>query len=115
MSNSWMSPLRISSRRTDDVARPGQPRRRFPRTARVNEVVLETLAEELERMSDPRLGFVTLTGVDVSPDLRQAPANIRGSGRAGRARSPPKRLLHAGRSCRGVSAKGVRSTASPVC
>jgi ribosome-binding factor A len=49
-----------------------QPPRRFPRTARVNEVVLETLADEVERLSDPRLGFVTLTGVDVSPDLRQA-------------------------------------------
>jgi ribosome-binding factor A len=49
-----------------------QPPRRYPRTARVNEVVLETLADEVERLSDPRLGFVTLTGVDVSPDLRQA-------------------------------------------
>jgi len=38
----------------------------------VNEVVLETLADEVERLSDPCLGFVTLTGVDVSPDLRQA-------------------------------------------
>ena len=27
------------------MARPGQPPRRYPRTARVNEVVLETLAE----------------------------------------------------------------------
>jgi ribosome-binding factor A len=48
-----------------------QPRR-YPRMARVNEVVLETLADELERLSDPRLGFVTLTGVEVSPDLRHA-------------------------------------------
>ena len=38
----------------------------------MNEVVRETLAEELERMSDPRLGFVTLTGVEVSPDIRYA-------------------------------------------
>ena len=38
----------------------------------VNEVVREALAEELERMSDPRLGFVTLTGVEVSPDIRYA-------------------------------------------
>jgi ribosome-binding factor A len=53
------------------VTRAQQPRP-FPRTARVNEVVLEVLADELERLSDPRLGFVTLTGVEVSPDLRQA-------------------------------------------
>jgi ribosome-binding factor A len=40
--------------------------------ARVNEVVRETIADELERLSDPRLVLVTVTGVDVSPDLRQA-------------------------------------------
>jgi len=48
-----------------------QPRR-YPRMARVNEVVRETLADEVERLSDPKLGFVTLTGVEVSPDLRHA-------------------------------------------
>jgi ribosome-binding factor A len=46
--------------------------RRFPRTLRVNEVVRETLADELELLSDPRLSMVTITGVDVSPDLRHA-------------------------------------------
>jgi ribosome-binding factor A len=40
--------------------------------ARVNEVVLEALAGELEELSDPRLGFVTLTGVEVSADLQVA-------------------------------------------
>jgi ribosome-binding factor A len=52
-------------------ARP-RPRRPFARTLRVNEVVRETLADELERCSDPRLDLVTLTGVEVSPDLRNA-------------------------------------------
>jgi ribosome-binding factor A len=46
--------------------------RRYPRTLRVNEVVRETLAEHLERLEDPRLELVTITGVDVSPDLRHA-------------------------------------------
>ncbi len=49
-----------------------RPVRRYPRTARVNEVVREVLADELERLSDPRLGLVTLTDVDVSADLRHA-------------------------------------------
>jgi len=53
------------------MARPTSPRR-YPRTARVNEVVRETLADEIERLSDPRLGLVTITGVEVSPDLRHA-------------------------------------------
>ena len=43
-----------SSWRTRDVQR--RLPRRYPRTARVNEVVREVLADELERLSDPRLG-----------------------------------------------------------
>jgi ribosome-binding factor A len=46
--------------------------KKYPRTARVNEVMLEVLADELERMSDPRLELVTLTGVDVTRDLAYA-------------------------------------------
>jgi ribosome-binding factor A len=46
--------------------------KRYPRTARLNEVMLEVLADELERMSDPRLELVTFTGVDVSRDLAHA-------------------------------------------
>ena len=46
--------------------------RRYPRMLRVNEVVREALADELERMSDPRLAMVTITGVDVAADLRHA-------------------------------------------
>lgn len=51
---------------------PGRPTRRYPRTLRVNEVVREVLAEQLLELSDPRLELVTITGVDVSPDLRNA-------------------------------------------
>lgn len=46
--------------------------RRYPRMARVNEVVRESLADELERLTDPRLELVTITGVEVTPDLRDA-------------------------------------------
>jgi ribosome-binding factor A len=46
--------------------------RRYPRTARLNEVILEVLADELERLSDPRLELVTLTGVEVNRDLSKA-------------------------------------------
>src|SRR3954471_22074931 len=45
---------------------------RYPRTARVNEVVIEVVAEELNRLSDPRLELVTLTGAEVSTDLAYA-------------------------------------------
>jgi ribosome-binding factor A len=48
------------------------PERRYPRTARINELVREVLADEIERLADPRFGFLTVTGCDVTPDLRQA-------------------------------------------
>ena len=53
------------------MVRHGSPRR-YPRMARVNELVHETVADELERLSDPRLELVTVTGVEVTPDLRHA-------------------------------------------
>jgi ribosome-binding factor A len=48
--------------------------RRYPRSARINEVLREVLAESLERLSDTdeRLGLLTVTGVDCDPDLRHA-------------------------------------------
>jgi ribosome-binding factor A len=42
------------------------------RTDRVAEEFREILAEEVQRLKDPRIGFVTLTGVRVTPDLRRA-------------------------------------------
>lgn len=42
------------------------------RTDRVGEEFREILAEEIPRLKDPRVGFVTVTGVDVAPDLRRA-------------------------------------------
>ena len=45
---------------------------RYPRSARLNEVMLEVLADEVERLSDPRLGFVTLTGMEINRDLSKA-------------------------------------------
>lgn len=49
-------------------------RRRYPRTARVNELVREVLATELERLSDidDRLLLATITHVEVSADLSHA-------------------------------------------
>lgn len=46
--------------------------RGFPRVARINEVMREVVADELERIDDDRLGLLTVTGVTVDPDLRHA-------------------------------------------
>jgi ribosome-binding factor A len=42
------------------------------RMRRVNEAIRETLADALGELKDPRIGFVTVTGVKTTPDLRQA-------------------------------------------
>lgn len=42
------------------------------RPERVAEEFREILAEEIPRLKDPRVGFVTITHVDVSADLRRA-------------------------------------------
>jgi ribosome-binding factor A len=39
---------------------------------RVNESVRQVLSEAIGQLKDPRIGFVTLTGVQTSPDLRHA-------------------------------------------
>lgn len=46
--------------------------RDYPRTARLNHLVQEIVAEEIERIDDDRLGLLTVVGVDVESDLRHA-------------------------------------------
>jgi|SRR5436853_1670597 ribosome-binding factor A len=42
------------------------------RMRRVDEAVKEVLSEGIGELKDPRIGFVTVTGVRTAPDLRQA-------------------------------------------
>ena len=42
------------------------------RMRRVNEAVREVLSEAIGALQDPRIGFVTVTGVETSADLRHA-------------------------------------------
>jgi len=42
------------------------------RMRRVNESVRQVLAEAMPELKDPRIGLVTVTGVDTAPDLRHA-------------------------------------------
>lgn len=44
----------------------------FSRMRRVNSIVRQVLAEQVELLKDPRLGFVSITGVDTAPNLRRA-------------------------------------------
>jgi ribosome-binding factor A len=42
------------------------------RMRRVNEAVREVISESVGELKDPRVGFVTITGVETSADLRHA-------------------------------------------
>ena len=53
------------------MTRRSQPHR-YPRTARLNELVREIVADELERVDDTRLDQVAVTTVSVDPDMRHA-------------------------------------------
>lgn len=54
--------------------RPGGAQKRYPRTARVNEVLREVVADEIERLSegDDRLRLITVTAVETAADLGHA-------------------------------------------
>src|ERR671936_14370 len=47
------------------------------RMRRVNEALKEVLSEGIGELKDPRIGFVTVTGVETSPDLRHAKVYVR--------------------------------------
>src|SRR5215207_11486214 len=51
---------------------PGSESPMPERMRRVNEALKEVLSEGIGELKDPRIGFVTVTGVSASPDLRQA-------------------------------------------
>jgi ribosome-binding factor A len=45
---------------------------RYPRSARLSETLREVIAEELVRIDDERLAFVTITAIDVDNELNRA-------------------------------------------
>lgn len=47
-------------------------RQKSSRMRKVNELVREVVAEAVLDLKDPRIGFLTITGAETSPDLRHA-------------------------------------------
>jgi ribosome-binding factor A len=45
---------------------------KYSRSARVSTTLQEIIADELVRIDDERLTFVTVTGIDVDPELNRA-------------------------------------------
>jgi ribosome-binding factor A len=75
----WSAGAAFAETRRERWAVPGRRREKrapaaYARTARVNEVLREVVAEALERMADTddRLRLLTVTAVDITPDLSRA-------------------------------------------
>ena len=47
-----------------------------PRMRRINEVLREVVGAAISELSDPRIGFVTVTSVETSPDLHAAKVHV---------------------------------------
>lgn len=45
---------------------------KYPRSARLNEILREVIADELVRIDDERLAFVTITSIDVDNEMNRA-------------------------------------------
>jgi ribosome-binding factor A len=67
----------------------GGTARDYPRTARLNHLVQEIVAEEIERIDDDRLGLLTVVAVDVEPDIRHATVWYTALGVGGRVADQP--------------------------
>ncbi len=44
----------------------------YSRMRRVNSIIRQVMAEHIEELKDPRLGLVSVTGVETAPNLRHA-------------------------------------------
>ena len=83
------------------------------RPERVAEEFREILAEEIPRLKDPRIGFVTITHVDVSPDLRRATVFYTALGKDRDQRATRAGLRSARSHLRGVLGQQVRLKFTP--
>jgi ribosome-binding factor A len=75
---------------------------------KVNEALHHVVAEEVERLKDPGLGFVTITDVETSPDLRSARVYYSVLGDEAQHRDTAAALLRAAPRIRAVVGRQVR-------
>ena len=79
-----------------------------PFLRRVNESLKEAIADEVTYLTDPGLGFVTITGVDTAPDLRSARVYYSVLGDEAQRESTQAALERAAGHLRGAVGKRVR-------
>ena len=83
------------------------------RLARVAEEFREVLAEEIQKLRDPRMGFVTITGVRVTPDLKKAYVSYSVLGSEKEWKGTRAALRSATKHLRGVLGREVRLKFTP--
>jgi ribosome-binding factor A len=83
------------------------------RTSRVGEEFREILAEEIPKLKDPRVGFVTVTAVEVTADLRHATVSYTALGNESSRRSTDAGLRSATPHLRQVIGRQVRLKVLP--
>jgi ribosome-binding factor A len=84
------------------------------RNERVAEEIRGVLAEAIREVRDPLVGFVTLTGVDLSPDLRQARVYVSRMGTEADRDAAVAALNHAGSFLRHAVATRARLRFTPA-
>ena len=80
----------------------------YPRRNRVEELAREVLGEAIQELRDPRIGFVTVTSVKVSPDLRNARVYISALGDDEARETSMEAIQNAASHLRGVFGEQVR-------
>src|SRR6202142_3922654 len=83
------------------------------RMRRVNESVRQVLAEAMPELKDPRIGLVTVTGVDTAPDLRHATVYVSVLGSARKRRASLQGLTPAHGLLQGRRASQLRLKRTP--
>ncbi len=85
-----------------------------PRMRKVNEHLREVIAESIVELKDPRIGFVTITGVECSPDLRHATVYYSVLGSPEEAEATGVALASARRKVQASVASQIRLKYTPV-
>jgi ribosome-binding factor A len=83
------------------------------RMRRVNESVRQVLSEAVGELKDPRIGFVTVTGVETSPDLRHAKVFVSVLGSSAKQRQSLEGLAAAHGVLQGRLARELRMKRTP--
>lgn len=87
---------------------------RSPRMRKIDALIQEIVAEAVSALTDPDLGFVTITGVDCSPDLRRAAVFFSSLGSPEESKASEVALGRATKHVQRAMAKELRTKYTPV-